>query len=338
MTFVLLRERLGASMSKVVPQVSNLRDIQYLPTRDGFGEGLVAVGRVNPRVIALSADLTESIRMEAFAKALPNQFIEVGVAEQNLIGIAAGLALSGKIPFAGSYAVFNPGRNWDQLRIAVYSEANLKIVGAHAGISVGPDGATHQALEDVALTRVLPGLMVVVPVDAEETKKAIAALVEYVGPVYLRLGREKVPTITTIKTPFVLGKANLFREGKDITIIANGSLVYEALLAAQALAEKRISCEVLEVHTVKPLDEDAILTSVKKTGAVVTAEEAQIAGGLGGAVAELLGENYPVPVERIGVKDRFGESGKPDELMDAYGLRAKNIQEAVRRVVDRKKS
>lgn len=338
MTFVLLRERLGASMSKVVPQVSNLRDVQYLPTRDGFGEGLVAVGRVNTRVIALSADLTESIRMEAFAKALPNQFIEVGVAEQNLIGIASGLALSGKIPFASSYAVFNPGRNWDQLRIAVYSDANLKIVGAHAGISVGPDGATHQALEDVALTRVLPGLMVVVPVDAEEAKKAVAALVKHIGPVYLRLGREKVPTITTTQTPFVLGKANLFREGEDITIIANGSLVYESLLAAQALAEKKVSCEVLEVHTVKPLDEATILTSVKKTGAVVTAEEAQIAGGLGGAVAEFLGENHPVPLERIGVKDRFGESGKPDELMDAYGLRAKNIQDAVRRVLHRKKS
>ena len=324
-------------MNNVVPQVVSLKDPEMLMARAGFGEGLVEAGKAYPNVVALCADLTESIRIEPFAKEFPERFFEIGVAEQNMMGIAAGLALSGKIPFVASYAVFNPGRNWDQLRVSVaYSQANVKVIGAHAGISVGPDGATHQALEDIAITRVLPDLMVVVPVDIHEARKAVMAIVKHVGPVYMRFGRDTVPTITIAETPFELGKALLFRQGTDVTICANGPLVYEALLAAEELARENISCEVFNVHTVKPLDADSILASVRKTGAMVTAEEAQITGGLGGAIAELLGENCPVPMRRIGVHDRFGESGKPSELMDAYGLRAVNIIAAVKEVIARK--
>jgi transketolase len=320
-----------------VPIIPDLSKAEMVPTRNGFGEGLLEAGQADRNVVALSADLTESIRIEAFSKACPEQFLEIGVAEQNMMGIAAGLALSGKIPFVASYAVFNPGRNWDQLRVSVaYSQANVKIVGAHAGISVGPDGATHQALEDVAITRVLPDLMVVVPTDAVEAKKAVKAMVAHKGPIYVRFGRDKVPTVTTSETPFVLGKANIMREGKDVTICANGSLVYEALLAAEVLAKKDISAEVIAVHTVKPLDEKTLVMSLQKTGSLVTAEEAQVTGGLGGALAELAGEKCHVPLKRIGVMDRFGESGNPAELMDAYGLRAKDIVAAAQEVVKRK--
>jgi transketolase len=318
----------------VVPSISDLSKAEMVPTRNGFGDGLLEAGQANKDVVALSADLTESIRIEAFAKACPEQFVEIGVAEQNMMGIAAGLALSGKIPFVASYAVFNPGRNWDQLRVSVaYSQANVKIVGAHAGISVGPDGATHQALEDIAITRVLPDLMVVVPTDAVEAKKAVAAIVAHKGPVYIRFGRDKVPTVTLPETPFVLGKANVLREGSDVTICANGPLVFEALMAAQELASKKIKAEVIVVHTVKPLDTETIVASVSKTGAVVTAEEAQINGGLGSAVAELISEQCPAPLRRIGVQDRFGESGAPAELMDKYGLRAADIVKAVHAVL-----
>lgn len=322
-------------MNKVVSQVA-LADVSLEMTRAGFGEGLVEAGQ-DPRVFALCADLTDSIKVSSFAKAYPDRFIEIGVAEQNMMGIAAGLALTGKIPFLASYAVFNPGRNWDQLRVSVcYSQANVKIVGAHAGLSVGPDGATHQALEDIAITRVLPGLTVVVPTDALEAKKAVLALVEHIGPAYIRFGRDKNPQLTTADTPFVIGKANLFREGKDITLLANGPMVYEALLAAEQLVAQGISAEVLAVPTVKPLDEASILASVRKTNAVVTAEEAQAVGGLGSAVAELLGEQYPVPMYRIGVRDSFGESGKPAELMEKFGLTAADIVKAARAVCDRK--
>ena len=324
-------------MNKEVPQVKDLSTVELAPARNGFGEGLLQAGRENPSVLALCADLTESIRMEAFRKELPAQFLEIGVAEQNMMGIAAGLALAGKVPFAASYAVFNPGRNWDQLRVAVaYSEANVKVVGAHAGISVGPDGATHQALEDVAITRALPNLMVVVPTDIHEARKATLAIAAYVGPVYIRFGRDKVPTITTPETPFELGKANLFKLGKDLTIFANGALVYEALVAAEILKKEKIIAEVIAVPTVKPLDAECITVSLKKTGAAVITEEAQINGGLGSAIAELSGETCPVPLERIGVRDTFGESGTPSELMDVYGLRAHTIVLAARRVVKRK--
>jgi transketolase len=325
-------------MSKVVPQVTDLENPEMLPTRNGFGEGLVEAGRTNPNVMALCADLTESIRMEAFMKEFPDRFVEMGVAEQNMMGVAAGLSFTGKIPFIASYAVFNPGRNWDQLRVSVaYSRANVKVIGAHAGISVGPDGATHQALEDIAIVRALPEMTVVVPTDIHEARKAVAAIVAYEGPVYMRFGRDKVPTVTTPETPFELGKANLFREGADVSIFANGPLVFEALKAAVELAKHGIHAEVWSVPTVKPLDVEAIVTSAQKTGAVVTAEEAQVAGGLGGAIAELLSSECPVPVKRIGVNDRFGESGKPDELMDAYGLRAVNIVAAAKAAIKLKK-
>ncbi|MBU6388890.1 transketolase family protein [Patescibacteria group bacterium] len=306
-------------------------------SRVGFGEALLEAGRKNKKVMALCADLTDSIKISAFAEAFPDRFVQTGVAEQNMMGIAAGLALSGKIPFVASYAVFNPGRNWDQLRVSVaYSEANVKIIGAHAGISVGPDGATHQALEDVAITRVIPNLVVIVPTDIVETRKVVEAAIAHHGPVYIRFGRDKVPTVTVPETPFTIGKANLLRSGTDVTVCANGPLVYEALQAAAALARKKISVEVLAVPTVKPLDEETIIASVKKTGALVTAEEAQINGGLGGALAELIGEKYPVPLRRVGVRDIFGESGTPAELMDAYGLRAKDIGEAAMAVIKRK--
>jgi transketolase len=322
-------------MHKVVP-VADLTNITFGMPRAGFGEGLVEAGR-DPRVMALCADLTDSIKIADFAKAYPERFVEIGVAEQNMIGVAAGLALSGKIPFVASYAVFNPGRNWDQLRVSVcYSMANVKVIGAHAGISVGPDGATHQALEDVAITRALPNLTVVVPADYLEAKKATTAVAAFQGPVYMRFGREKNAIITTAETPFILGQANIMREGKHVTILANGPLVYEALLAAETLRQEKIEAEVINVHTVKPLDVETILASAKKTGAVVTAEEAQVTGGLGGAVAELLGEHLPVPLQRIGVRDSFGESGTPAQLMEKYGLLAQDIVAAARSVVARK--
>lgn len=317
-------------MNKPVPMVKDLLTVAWEMPRVGFGEALAALGAEDPRVVALCADLTDSTKVAAFAEAFPDRFIEMGVAEQNMMGLAAGLALSGKVSFAVSYAAFNPGRNWDQLRVSVcYSKANVKIIGAHAGISVGPDGATHQALEDVAITRALPNLVVIVPTDIEETRKVIRAAAAYEGPVYIRFGRDKVATVTLPETPFVIGKANILRAGKQVTICANGLLVYEALLAAEALAEEGIEAEVIAVPTVKPLDAETIVASAKKTGRVVTAEEAQINGGLGSAVAEVLGERHPVPLRRIGVLDSFGESGKPGELMDKYGLRAKNIVKAV---------
>lgn len=325
-------------MSKAVPIIPDFSKAEWLMARTGFGEALAALGETNPNVMALCADLTDSIKIAAFAEKFPERFVEMGVAEQNMMGVAAGLALSGKIPFVASYAVFNPGRNWDQLRVSVaYSKANVKIVGAHAGVSVGPDGATHQALEDVAIVRALPDMVVVVPTDIIETKKAVVALAAYVGPAYIRFGRDKVGTVTVAETPFVLGKANLLREGKHVTICANGALVYEALKAAEVLAKHKISAEVLAVHTVKPLDKEAIVASARKTGAMVTAEEAQITGGLGGAIAELLGEEWPVPLQRVGVRDRFGQSGTADELMDAYGLRARNIVEAALAAIKRKR-
>ncbi len=320
-----------------VPQVESLENLEMKAARDGFGEGILLAAEKDRNVLALCADLTESIRLDKLAKQYPAQFVEIGVAEQNMMGIAAGLALTGKIPFVASYAVFNPGRNWDQLRVSVaYSEANVKVIGAHAGISVGPDGATHQALEDIAITRVLPNMTVVVPTDVIEARKATLAITDYKGPVYMRFGRDKVPTITTEDTPFILGKANLFRSGTDVTLCANGIMVYESLLAAELLAKKGISAEVIAFPTVKPLDIEALIKSVEKTGAVVTAEEAQMSGGLGGAIAEAVSLECPAPVYRIGVNDRFGESGTPNELMDAYGLRASVIAEAAQSAIKKK--
>ncbi|PIS07007.1 transketolase [Candidatus Berkelbacteria bacterium CG06_land_8_20_14_3_00_43_10] len=305
--------------------------------RVGFGVALKDVGKTNKDVVALCCDLTESTRIIEFAKAYPERFFEIGVAEQNLAGIAAGMALTGKIPFMASYAAFSPGRNFDQIRVSIaYSNTNVKIIGAHAGVTVGPDGATHQMLEDVALMRTLPNMTVIVPADFDQAYAATVAATSFVGPVYIRLAREKTPKITTSTTPFTIGKANVYAKGRDVTIIANGPMVYEALVAAEALEKQKINVEVIDCHSVKPLDAQTILTSVAKTGAVVTAEEAQVTGGLGGAVAELLGEHMPVPLKRIGVLDRFGESGEPAELMKAFHLTAHDIQLAVHEVIARK--
>lgn len=309
---------------------------EEIPPRDGFGQGLLELGKFNPDVVALCGDLVESIRVQAFAEAYPERYFEMGVAEQNMAGVAAGLALSGKIPFISSYAVFNPGRDWDQIRVSIcYSQANVKIVGAHAGISVGPDGATHQALEDIAITRVLPNMTVVVPTDSVEAKKATLTIAKHVGPCYIRFGREKTPVITKDETPFELGKALPILAGDDVTIIANGQMVYRAMLAAKEL-EGKFSVGVLNMHTVKPIDAKAIIDAAKETGAIVTAEEHQIIGGLGSAVAEVLGDHHPVPLERVGIMDTFGESGKPEELMEHYHLGVSDIVHAVERVMRRK--
>lgn len=310
--------------------------VERRPSRDGYGDGLIVAGTNDRNIVVLCADLTESTRSEAFKKQFPDRFFEVGVAEQNMAGIAAGLALNGKIPFISSYATFSPGRNWDQVRVSIcYTKANVKIAGHHTGISVGPDGATHQALEDIAIMRVLPNMTVICPVDAVEAKKATIAAAVHVGPTYLRFMREKTPIVTTEKTPFEIGKAYVYREGKDVTVAAIGSQVHEAMLAARSL-EKDISIEVINCPTVKPLDAETIVGSAKKTGAVVTAEEHQINNGLGSAVAEILGEHDPVPLARVGMPDTFGESGNPNELLDKYGMRAKNIIEAIRKVLKRK--
>src|SRR3989338_606464 len=312
-------------------------DIEKVPTRNGYGEGLVLAGQENEQVVVLCADLTESTRSEAFQKEFPVRFVQVGVAEQNMASLAAGMALAGKIPFISSYATFSPGRNNEQIRTTIaLNNMNVKIAGAHAGVSVGPDGATHQALEDMALMRVMPRMNVIYPCDAIEAKKATLAAARMAGPVYLRFARTGTPQFTTEKTPFQVGRAEVFHEGKDVTIVACGPLVYEALCAAQELEQQNISVEVINNHTIKPLDADTILRSLKKTKALVTVEEHQIAGGMGSAVVEMLAQRFPVPVEMIGVKDRFGESGEPDELWDAFGLSCPHIVEAVKRVMKRK--
>ncbi len=308
--------------------------------RDGYGEGVVEAGKKDENVVVLCCDLTESTRSHYFRKEFPKRFVEIGVAEQNMAGIATGMALTGKVPFCSSYAVFNPGRNWDQVRVSIcYTNANVKIVGAHAGISVGPDGATHQALEDIAITRVLPNMTVVSPCDYEQAKKATLALAQMEGPGYIRFGREKTPVMTTDKTPFELGIAQVFFETKDpmVTIIATGALVYEALFAAKELSESGIDVDVINVHTIKPLDSDTIIKHAMRSRAVVTVEEHQITGGLGGAVAEVLSRNLPVSQEFVGMPDSFGESGAPEELLEKYGMKHRDIIRAVKKVIQRKR-
>ncbi len=312
-------------------------DIEQVPTRNGFGEGLVQLGDNNPNVVALTADLSESVRAQAFQKKYPERFVEVGVAEQNMMGIAAGLALSGKVPFVTSYATFSPGRSWDQLRVSVaYSQANVKVIGAHTGVSVGPDGATHQALEDIALTRVLPNLVVLVPCDAVEAKKATLVTGNYQGPVYVRITREKTPVFTLPETPFEIGKANVLRDGKDVVVVGCGPVVYNALLAAQELEKQGISVMVVNNHTVKPIDVQTITAAAKQCGVVVTLEEHQVNGGMGSAVCEVLAKNYPVPVEMLGMPDTFGESGEPDQLVKKYGMDKEAVIKAVQKVIQRK--
>ncbi|MBI4992251.1 MAG: transketolase family protein [Candidatus Harrisonbacteria bacterium] len=322
-------------------------DIEYRPTRDGYGEGLVIAGEQDPNVVVLCADLTESTRSEGFAKKFPERFFEVGVAEQNLATIASGLGVSGKIPFISSYATFSPGRNWEQIRTTIsYNDSNVKIAGAHAGISVGPDGATHQAIEDIATMRVMANMKVIVPCDAVEAKKATMAAAKIWGPVYLRFGREKMPVFTTEETPFIPGKAEIFWEstGKksrakkpQVVIVGCGSLVHYALLAAKELEEEGIGTIVINSHTIKPLDEKTILTAAEDCGAVVTVEEHQVLGGLGGAVAELLAKKLPIPMEFIGMQNVFGESGPPKELIEKYGMGVEDIKAAVKKVLKRRK-
>lgn len=312
-------------------------EVEQIPIRQGFGEGLLAAGTSNRNVVGISADLTESTRMNLFAEKFPERFFNVGVAEQNLVTVAAGLALMGKIPFVSSYAAFSPGRNYEQIRTTIaLNDANVKIAGSHGGVSVGPDGATHQMLEDIALMRALPNMRVIVPADSLEAKRATLSVTAHSGPSYIRLGREKSPVITTEKTSFSLAQAQVFRKGTDVTIVACGLLVHEALKAAAELAKHKIEAEVINCAVIKPLDTTTILQSINKTGAAVTVEEHQINGGLGSAVSELAGENHPIPLRRIGVKDRFGESGEPTKLIEYFGLSAPHIVTAVREVIRRK--
>lgn len=309
-------------------------DIEQVPTRNGYGEGLILAAEADENVVALCADLTESTRTQGFKDKFPDRFFEVGVAEQNLVTIASGLAAEGKIPFTTSYATFSPGRNWEQIRTTIcYNDQPVKIIGSHAGISVGPDGSTHQALEDIALTRVLPNMVVISPADSVEARKATIAIAKLNKPCYLRLSRDKVPVVTGEQTPFEIGKAEVFHEGKDVTIIATGQMVYRALLAANELKSHKISVRVINCHTIKPLDKKTILKAAEETGAIVTVEEHQIHGGLGGAVAEVICQNYPVPVKIIGIEDRFGESGEPNQLLEKFGLTTENIVRGVTSVL-----
>jgi transketolase len=304
------------------------------PIRKGFGRGLLEAGKRWDNVVAACADLTESTQMHLFAEAFPERFVEIGVAEQNLVTVGAGLAAMGKIPFVSSYAAFSPGRNWEQIRTTIcLNDRPVKIIGSHAGISVGPDGATHQMLEDIALMRALPNMVVLAPCDSIEAQKATLAMATDKRPNYMRLAREATPVITTEKTPFEIGNAYIFRPGTDVTIIATGTMTYQALTAAISLHKDGVSAEVVHVPTIKPLDAKTILDSVEKTRHVITAEEAQINGGLGGAVAELLGENLPTPMLRVGMRDRFGESGHPTELMKHFGLTSTHIALAAHHIL-----
>lgn len=306
-------------------------------TRSGFGAGLVEAGKRNTNVFALTGDVTGSVKMGDFQKEFPERFVQVGIAEANMIGISAGLALSGKVPFASAFAGFISGRVYDQIRMTVaYSNLNVKICASHSGLTVGEDGATHEMMEDLGLMKMLPNMVVINPCDYNQTKMATIAAAEYEGPVYLRFGRPAVPNFTPEDQPFIIGKAITMNEGTDVTIIATGHLVYPAIQAAYALADQGISAEVIDITTIKPLDEEAILASVAKTKCVVTAEEHLMNGGLGDAVCQLLGRKLPTPVEMVAVDDQFGESGTPDELMKLYGLDQEHIMEACKKVIARK--
>ena len=325
----------------LVPHVFDRAKLEEKPTRMGYGEGLVSAADENKNIVALCADLTESTQTHHFQKKYPDRFVEMGVAEQNLASVASGMAAMGKIPFIASYAMFSPGRNWEQIRTTIcYNEQNVKVVGAHAGVSVGPDGATHQAIEDIAIMRVIPHMVVLSPCDALEAKKATIAAARFLGPVYIRFHREKTPVFTTEETPFEIGKAEIFFEPSgepDVAIIAMGPLVHNALLAAEALAKEGVGVRVINSPSVKPLDGMIVEKAARDAGCIVTVEEHQIAGGLGSAVAEFLSSIYPVPIEFIGMRDRFGESGEPDELVEYFGMGVLSIQEVVRKVMKRKK-
>lgn len=314
-------------------------DVEKDATRTGYGTGLMKLGESNPNVVVLSADLTESTKADAFAKAHPERFFEIGVAEQNLATVAAGLGVTGKIPFFSSYATFSPGRNWEQIRTTiVYNESNAKIAGHHAGLMTGPDGATHQATEDIALMRVLPKNQVFVPCDSLEGERATIAAGEIKGPVYLRFSRDKTPIITTTETPFEAGKSNTYwiSDNPACSIFATGYMLYYALLAANELEEEGIQTEVINVASIKPLDTQTVLESVQKTGCAVSVEDHQVAGGLGGMLAEVFAQNLPIPLERIGLQDTFSESGKPYELIQKYKMDTPDIKEAVKKAIERK--
>jgi transketolase len=305
--------------------------------RDGFGDGLALAAKKDDRIVGLCADVSDSTRMSKFKETFPKRYVQLGVHEQLLAAAAAGMALAGKIPFIAAYAAFSPGRSWEQVRTNIcINNVNVKIVGTHAGLNVGPDGATHQALEDIAIMRALPNMTVISPCDAIESKKATLAMARRPGPAYLRVGREKTPVITTEETPFRIGKAQIFRQGRDAAIIACGSMVHPALVAAEELAKDGIDCLVLNCHTIKPIDEAAVVAAAKLCGAVVTAEEHQMNGGLGSAVAELLAARRPTPIEFVGVHDTFGESGEAAELLKHFGLTSADIKKAVNKVVERK--
>ncbi|HEY4480023.1 MAG TPA: transketolase C-terminal domain-containing protein [Candidatus Paceibacterota bacterium] len=315
-------------------------DVEQAPIRKGFGEGLLLAGDENKNVVGLCADLTESTQMHLFAGKYPERFVQVGVAEQNLVTVASGIAAMGKIPFTSSYAMFSPGRNWEQIRTTIcYNDRKVVIVGSHAGISVGPDGGTHQAIEDIAIMRVLPNIVVFSPCDSIEAKKATLVAARIKEPVYIRLAREATPVVTTEETPFEVGKGQIFYSPPmkaEVGIIATGALVHKALVAAKNFAEKGIAVKVLNMATIKPLDFEAIKDLAKETGAIVTVEEHQVVGGLGSAVAEVLAQNCPVPQEFIGVHDKFGQSGKPEELLEHYGMGISHIESALEKVLKRK--
>ncbi len=310
-------------------------DVESEPTRAGFGRGLKAAGEQDENVVALCADLTDSTQMSKFKEAFPDRFVEVGVAEQNLVTVASGMARAGKIPFTSSYAAFSPGRNWEQIRTTIcLNDQPVKIVGSHAGVSVGPDGATHQMLEDIALMRVLPNMVVVAPGDSIEAEKATKEIAKNGKPSYIRLAREKTPVFTTDDAPFEIGKAYVLREGEDVSLLGTGTMTYQLLVAAKLLEEQGIKAEVVHVPTIKPLDSHTVLASVQKTGRVVTAEEAQFAAGFGGGIAELLTEKLPTPLKRIGIYDRFGESGSPNELLEHFGLTGAKMVKDIKHFVD----
>src|SRR3989339_40139 len=313
---------------------------EYKLTREAFAETIVRLGKDNKNIVVLDADLAKSTMTNKFWKAYPDRFFDMGIAEQDMISTAAGLATTGKIPFCATYGVFLPGRCWDQIRISIcYANLNVKIAAAHGGVSVGADGATHQAIEDVALMRCLPNMKVIMPCDAIEMVKAVEAVTAAYGPMMLRFGREKVPILTKKEDKFEIGKANMLQEGSDVTLIGGGGLIlFECFKAAEELAKERISCRILDMHTIKPLDEEAILKAAKETGALVTCEEHQVMGGMGSAIDEVVVQKYPVTMEFIGIKDRFGESGTPVQLFEEFGLSAKFIVQAVKNVLKRKKA
>jgi len=317
------------------------KDVEQAPIRKGFGEGLLQAGEEDVRVVALCADLTESTTMHIFKKRFPERYLQAGIAEQSMASMASGMAAMGKIPFFSSYAMFSPGRNWEQIRTTIcYNHVNAKIVGSHAGISVGPDGGTHQAIEDMAITRVIPRMVVIAPCDAIEAKKATLAAAKYDGPVYIRLAREGTPIVTTLETPFAIGKGEIFFTPKEgvpprVGIIATGSLVYNAIMAAKQLEDIGVGAKVLNLPTVKPLDEEAVLALAKECGAIVSVEEHQRKGGMGSAVAEFLAQTYPTKQEFIGVDDQFGQSGTPNELVEHYGMGVSAIVAAAQKVIAR---